>query len=223
MHAGVLVGLGRERRGNLAPPEPWAVSLISWKRCGPKEDEAIEWSRRTWEVCACGRRTLTSRTLPHLHEPHSKTRTPDPRFSFEHYFFSPLDTLFLLFLFNNKNKPLFVYLFTVGKNYLIPCWFCMFAHWQRNDQSIIFMFIWTVRDRITTTTKNIIQRSYKLICILMSEINIWPLRKTWLSTWWQNPCWQSQRSDVSCSWPPSLHTSQEGFCPTPLCRSSPSH
>ncbi len=41
-----------------------------------------------------------------------------------------------------------------------------------------------------------------------------------LSTWWQNP---SQGSDVSCSWPPGLHTSQEGFCPTPLCRSSPSH
>ncbi len=38
----------------------------------------------------------------------------------------------------------------------------------------------------------------------MSEISIWPLRKTQLSTWWQNPCWQSQRSDVSCSWP---HTS----------------
>ncbi len=29
---------------------------------------------------------------------------------------------------------------TVGeKNYLIPCWFCMFAHWQRNDKSIILM------------------------------------------------------------------------------------
>ncbi len=26
----------------------------------------------------------------------------------------------------------------------------------------------------------------------MSQISIWPLRKTWLSTWWQNPCWQSQ-------------------------------
>ncbi len=25
------------------------------------------------------------------------------------------------------------------KNYLIPCWFCTFAHWQRNDQSIILM------------------------------------------------------------------------------------
>ncbi len=24
-------------------------------------------------------------------------------------------------------------------NYLIPCWFCTFAHWQRNDQSIISM------------------------------------------------------------------------------------
>uniref|UniRef100_A0A4W5N2M1 Phosphoprotein membrane anchor with glycosphingolipid microdomains 1 n=1 Tax=Hucho hucho TaxID=62062 RepID=A0A4W5N2M1_9TELE len=43
------------------------------------------------------------------------------------------------------------------------------------------------------------------------------------ATWWQNPCWQSQKSDVSCSWPPGLHTSQEVFCPTPLCRSSPSH
>ncbi len=45
----------------------------------------------------------------------------------------------------------------------------------------------------------------------MSQISIWPLCKTWLSTWWQNPCWQSQRSDVSCSWPPGLHTSQEDF------------
>ncbi len=38
----------------------------------------------------------------------------------------------------------------------------------------------------------------------MSEISIWHFHKTWLSTWWQNPCWQSQRSDVSCSWPPGL-------------------
>ncbi len=84
-------------------------------------------------------------------------------------------------------------------------------------------FIWTVRDRITTKKikKTAFQKSYKLICILMSEISIWPLRKPWLSTCWQNPCWQSQRSDVSCSWPPGLHTSQERFCPTPLCRSCP--
>ncbi len=34
----------------------------------------------------------------------------------------------------------------------------------------------------------------------MSEKSIWPLRKTRLGTWWQNPCWHSQRSDVSCSW-----------------------
>ncbi len=45
----------------------------------------------------------------------------------------------------------------------------------------------------------------------MSEISIWPLRKTRLST-----CWQSQRSAVSCSWPPGLITSQERFWPTPL-------
>ncbi len=50
----------------------------------------------------------------------------------------------------------------------------------------------------------------------MSEISIWPLHKTWFSTWWQKPCWQSQRSDLSCSWPPGLHTSQEGCCPTHL-------
>ncbi len=28
-----------------------------------------------------------------------------------------------------------------GKHYLIPCWFCMFAHWQINDQSIILMVV----------------------------------------------------------------------------------
>ncbi len=87
-------------------------------------------------------------------------------------------------------------------------------------------FIWTVRDRKQHTKqsrKTHLKKSYELICILMSEISIWPLHKTWLSTWWQNPCWQSQRSDVSCSWPPSLRTSQEGFCPTTLCRFSPSH
>ncbi len=44
------------------------------------------------------------------------------------------------------------------------------------------------------------KKSYTLICILMSQISIWTLHKTWLSTWWQNPCWQSQRSDVSCRW-----------------------
>ncbi len=56
----------------------------------------------------------------------------------------------------------------------------------------------------------------------MSQISICPLRKTWLSNWWKTPCWQSQRSDVSCSWPSGLHTSQGGFCPTHLYRSSPS-
>ncbi len=28
---------------------------------------------------------------------------------------------------------------TIYYNYLIPCWFCTFAHWQRNDQAIILM------------------------------------------------------------------------------------
>ncbi len=30
-------------------------------------------------------------------------------------------------------------IYSEGKNYLIPCWFCTFAHWQRNNQSIILM------------------------------------------------------------------------------------
>src|SRR4029434_682210 len=34
--------------------------------------------------------------------------------------------------------------------------------------------------------------------------------------WWNNLCWQAQTSDVSCSWAPGLHTSQEGFWSTPL-------
>ncbi len=35
-----------------------------------------------------------------------------------------------------------------------------------------------------------------------------------ISSWWKNPCWQSQRSDVSCSWSLGLHTSQEGLWDT---------
>ena len=95
---------------------------------------------------------------------------------------------------------------------LISCWLCMFAHWQRNDQSIIFYgrFILTLRDRITKKSIKAPQHFYKLICILMSEISNWPLCKTWLNAWWQNPCWQSQRSDVSFSWPPGCtHLSRD--------------
>ena len=29
--------------------------------------------------------------------------------------------------------------YSEGEKYLIPCWFCTFSHWQRNDQSIILM------------------------------------------------------------------------------------
>src|SRR4029434_7541911 len=36
------------------------------------------------------------------------------------------------------------------------------------------------------------------------------------STWRNNPCWQAQTSDFSCSWSPGLHTSQEEFWSTPL-------
>ncbi len=68
-----------------------------------------------------------------------------------------------------------------GKKYLIRCWFCTFAHWQRNDLSIILMvglFEQWENNRITTkksrkTQKNTFQKSYKLICILMSQISIW--------------------------------------------------
>src|SRR4029434_3898720 len=38
--------------------------------------------------------------------------------------------------------------------------------------------------------------------------------KTRHTTWWNNPCWQAQMSDVSCSWSPGLYTSQEGFWST---------
>src|SRR4029434_5403431 len=56
----------------------------------------------------------------------------------------------------------------------------------------------------------------------MQKISIVPPSKTGLSTWWNNPCWQAQTSGFSCSWSPGLHTSQEGFWSTPLCRSSAS-
>src|SRR4029434_4715881 len=33
---------------------------------------------------------------------------------------------------------------------------------------------------------------------------------TYGSTWWNNPSWQAQTSDFSCSWSPGLHTSHFG-------------
>ncbi len=38
-----------------------------------------------------------------------------------------------------KTEHIWILIYSEGKNYLIPCWFCTFAHWQRNDQSIILM------------------------------------------------------------------------------------
>ena len=39
------------------------------------------------------------------------------------------------------------------------------------------------------TEKSKLYLSYSAPCILMREISIWPLCKTWLRTWWQNLCW----------------------------------
>ncbi len=51
-----------------------------------------------------------------------------------------------------------------------------------SDYNFNGRFIWTVGDRITTKKiqKTAFQKSYKLICIIMSQISIWPLLKTWL-------------------------------------------
>ncbi len=47
-----------------------------------------------------------------------------------------------------------------------------------------------------------------MLCIKLTDtvsvggiFDIWKKISKHDSTWWQNPCWQSQRSDVSCSWP----------------------
>ncbi len=98
---------------------------------------------------------------------------------------------------------IYIYIYSGGKIFdpLLILYVCSLTN-KWSVYNFNGRFIWTVRDKITTK---------KSICILMSQISIWPLRKTWLITWWQNPCWQSQRSDVSCSWPPGLHTSREGF------------
>ncbi len=75
--------------------------------------------------------------------------------------------------------------FSGENNYLIPCWFCpLTKKWAVYNFNC--RFIWTVRDR--TTAKKIQKNALKkIICILMSQRSIRPLRKTWLSTWWQNP------------------------------------
>ncbi len=47
---------------------------------------------------------------------------------------------------------------------------------------------------------------YNLISILLHEISIWYNRKIELNIWYRNLCLQLQRSDVSCSSGPGLHT-----------------
>ncbi len=74
-----------------------------------------------------------------------------------------------------------IYVYSEGKNHLIPRWFCTLKK-KWSVYNFNGRFIWTVRDRITIkkNQKNAFKNSYKLICILMSEISISPLRKTWL-------------------------------------------
>ncbi len=55
----------------------------------------------------------------------------------------------------------------------------------------------------------------------MHEISIWYNRKIELNIWYRNLCLQLQRSDVSCSSWPGLHTLQQGFWPTTPYWSSP--
>ncbi len=67
-------------------------------------------------------------------------------------------------------------IYSEGKNYLIPCWFCTFAHWQINYQSIILMvglFEQWETEYQQKIQKNAFDKSYKSICILMNEISIW--------------------------------------------------
>ncbi len=111
MHAGVLVGPGRERWGSncrtrtrltgqdAGPFNPREVPRAQ-RRTKPLE-KPPPLAPRTSEGSACGRRTppltwtLPSRTLPLLHNPRSTTRTPDPLFLLDTS--SPLDTLFYYF------------------------------------------------------------------------------------------------------------------------------
>ncbi len=60
-----------------------------------------------------------------------------------------------------------------------------------------------------------------LTSILLHEISIWYNRKIELNIWYRNLCLQLQRSDVSCSSWPGLHTLQQGFWSTPPYRSFP--
>ncbi len=46
----------------------------------------------------------------------------------------PLQSLNLII--DNKDHFRLMY---IGENYLIPCWFCTFAYWQRNVPYIILM------------------------------------------------------------------------------------
>ncbi len=122
MHAGVLVGPGRERRGiprgqRREPPDPWngrRARMLGWsvplRAVGQELDEAEEKSPplapRTSEGSTCGcwtpplTWTLPSRTLPLLHKPHSMKRAPYPSFILDTS--SPFGHFILLFVFNKS-------------------------------------------------------------------------------------------------------------------------
>ncbi len=105
---------------------------------------------------------------------------------------------------------IYIYIHTAGKKIFDPLLILYFLTQKLSVYNFNGRFILTLGDS-EKILKNAFLQSFKLICILMSRISIWPLRKPWLGTWWQNPCWQSKRSDDSCSWAPGLHTISGGI------------
>ncbi len=70
-----------------------------------------------------------------------------------------------------------VSIYSGGKKIFDPLLICTFAHWQRNYQSIILMVGFLNSERQNNNNKiqkYVFQKSYKLICILMSQISMIP-------------------------------------------------
>ncbi len=78
-----------------------------------------------------------------------------------------------IYIYIYTHSHIYMHTYSGENNYLIPCWFCTFAHWQRNDQSIILMVGLFEQWKTGKIQKSAFQKSYKLICILMSQISIW--------------------------------------------------
>ena len=73
----------------------------------------------------------------------------------------------------------YLHIYSGSNNYLIPCWFCRFAHWKRMELCIILIIHFNI-ERQDITKKSRKTTSYKCYIfnnIFSHEISIWSIEQ----------------------------------------------